>query len=293
MSNPFFSVVIPTYNRAAFIKKTVTSVLEQTFQDFEVLIIDDGSEDESKEVVTSIDDPRVRYFAKMNEERAVARNTGTDRSRGRYVTFLDSDDLLYPVHLDNAFQMIAEHQQPAWFHLGYEFVSGDSNSRSVAGSSGIANDKLIDGNFLSCRGVFLRRDVAHGNPFNPDRQLSGTEDYELWLRLASRFPLYCDERISSAIVQHDLRSVINADRAQLEKRIELLEKYLNADEEFQKVYSVRIPEFRANNRVYIALHLALGKKRIAAIGHLLRALGHSPVALRNRAFYGTLKRLFV
>ena len=92
LSQPLFSVVIPTYNRAELITQAVQSVLSQTFSDFELIIIDDGSTDHTAEVVGQIEDPRLRYFQQSNKGRTAARNAGAARARGRYLTFLDSDD---------------------------------------------------------------------------------------------------------------------------------------------------------------------------------------------------------
>ena len=292
---PMFSVVIPTYNRAAFVSRAVMSVLEQNLSGFEVIVVDDGSTDDTAEVIGRIDDPRVIYLQKGNEERAAARNAGARIARGRYVTFLDSDDQVYPDHLQTALEVTATLDHPAIFHLGYEVVNdAESTSRQIDFLPCEANDLLLTGNYLSCNGVFLRKDVADEFPFNTDRELSATEDYELWLRLASRFQIYCDNRITSAIYQHAARSVVQTDRRKLEKRIELLERYVLGDERFVERFKGRIPEFQASNRLYIALHLALGKSdRVGGIAYLAKALGYSPLALHQRAFYGTLKRLFI
>ncbi len=102
----YFSVIIPTFNRAAFIEQAVKSTLQQNFEDFEVIVIDDGSTDDTERIVQGIKDTRLIYHKKENEERAVARNIGTQLSRGKYVTFLDSDDVLYENHLSTAFQFI-------------------------------------------------------------------------------------------------------------------------------------------------------------------------------------------
>ena len=295
VTTPTFSVIIPSYNRANFIKQTIESVLAQTFEAFEVIVVDDGSTDNTGEIVAAISDPRVSYHFKMNEERAVARNTGAKLSQGKYLNFLDSDDLLYPEHLATALEVAHLHDQPELFHLGYEIKDASTGSSLRRDDlAPTANDRLPYGNCFSCNGVFLRRDVAMKHPFNSDRNLSGTEDYELWLRLASRYPLYCDNRVTSVIVQHDDRSVVTTDRRKLETRIELLEKYLFEDDKFLKRYSKKAAVFKANNRVYIALHLALaGRNKLGAMEYLLRALYCSVGAFKNRAFYGTLKRLVV
>lgn len=292
---PTFSVIIPTYNRAELIAKTVNSVLSQDNGDLEIIVVDDGGTDNTAEVISSISDPRIRYHKKENEERAAARNAGTALATGKYVTFLDSDDLFYDDHLSVATEMFEKYGEPEWFHLGYELRDDEGKQlRPIDNLPPIANERLIDGNSLSCRGVFIRRDVALDNLFNQDRALSGTEDYELWLRLGSRYPLYCDNRITSAIVQHDLRSVVNSNREQLFTRIRLLEKYLADDPGFMQAYGRRFAELKANNRIYIALHLVLARThRLEALSLLAKSLRLSANALRNRAFYGTIKRIFL
>jgi glycosyltransferase involved in cell wall biosynthesis len=98
-SAPFFSVVIPVYNRAAILETALRSVFEQTFQDFEIVVVDDGSSDDPCKVVDRIADPRIRFVRQENRGGAAARNLGIDEARGRYIAFLDSDDVFLPHHL--------------------------------------------------------------------------------------------------------------------------------------------------------------------------------------------------
>lgn len=96
---PFFSVIIPTYNRAKDLKRSLESVLAQTFTDFELLIVDDGSTDSTPEVVGWYNDDRIRYIYQDNKERSAARNNGMQQATGKYICLLDSDDIFYPEHL--------------------------------------------------------------------------------------------------------------------------------------------------------------------------------------------------
>ncbi|MEE9320484.1 MAG: glycosyltransferase family 2 protein [Granulosicoccus sp.] len=98
--SPRFSIVIPTYNRAASITNTLTSCFEQTFTDFEIIVVDDGSTDNTAEVLANIDDVRLVAVNQANAGPAAARNTGMDIAKGEYIAFLDSDDLWYPAFLD-------------------------------------------------------------------------------------------------------------------------------------------------------------------------------------------------
>jgi len=103
---PFFSVVIPVYNRADVLERALRSVLEQSFQDFEIVVVDDGSKDDPRAVVQSINDPRIRYVLQENKGGAAARNRGFDEARGRFVALLDSDDRFLPHHLESMHRLL-------------------------------------------------------------------------------------------------------------------------------------------------------------------------------------------
>jgi len=93
---PFFSVVIPLYNRADIVRDTIRSVQAQDWQDFEIVVIDDGSRDDPRPLIESLGDPRVRYIRQANAGGGAARNRGIQEARGRHIAFLDSDDLFLP-----------------------------------------------------------------------------------------------------------------------------------------------------------------------------------------------------
>lgn len=97
---PLFSVIIPTYNRANVLKNALTSVLAQSCQDFEIIVVDDGSKDDPKKIAGELADARIHFHAQENRGASAARNTGIDLARGRYVAFLDSDDQFLPHHLE-------------------------------------------------------------------------------------------------------------------------------------------------------------------------------------------------
>ena len=98
-NNPFFSVVVPTYNRGDLITKTLRSLQVQDYDNYEIIVVDDGSTDHTEEIVKGVLDHRTTYVKKANAERAAARNFGARRAKGAYVNFFDSDDLALPNHL--------------------------------------------------------------------------------------------------------------------------------------------------------------------------------------------------
>ena len=100
---PLFSIVVPTYNREKFIIFAIQSVIDQTFKNWELIIVDDGSTDNTKEIVLSFNDDRIKYIYQENQERSAARNHGISKANGKYVCFLDSDDKFEESHLQNLY----------------------------------------------------------------------------------------------------------------------------------------------------------------------------------------------
>src|SRR5260221_1616030 len=199
--SPSFSIVLPTYNRAHLIDNTLSSILNQRFHNFEVLIVDDGSKDNTEEVVSRFSDARIRYYKKQNGERGAARNYGASKARGHYINFFDSDDLMYPNHLSVAQEFINSKGDPEFFHLGYDYKLEDGSLIKLANSFQKSTaDLVLFDNKLSCNGVFIRKDIAADYPFEETRVLASSEDWELWIRLLSRFPFHFSNEVTSSVI---------------------------------------------------------------------------------------------
>jgi glycosyltransferase involved in cell wall biosynthesis len=288
--NPFFSVIIPTYNRADFIVRTIKSVFGQRYAHFEVIVVDDGSIDHTAEVVNSLHDHRLVYFKKENGERGAARNYGMCKARGEYITFVDSDDILYENYLQNACESIIHYQLPPFFHLGYEVT--DENMQSKIKVDYLKSDDIgifVKGNPLSCLGVFLHRSIIKDFTFNEDRDLSGSEDWELWLRIVANYGIKTDNRISAALVDHESRSVMSYDEDKLIKRKELALKYAFEDEAVQEKFGPYINKMIAYCDSYIALHLILSKKHKEGLKYIKSAFLRTPSFLFKRRFAAIVK----
>lgn len=271
----FFSFVIPTYNRAALIGKTIRTLLNQSYQNFEVIVVDDGSTDNSEEVVTAFDPAKVSFHKIPNCERGAARNYGAKISKGDYINFFDSDDLAYPHHLQTALELIQKHNKPEAFHLHFDiqFPNGDVIRKPFSFTKPVNNLLLNNGNVLSCNGVFLRRDVALQFPFSENRVLSASEDYGLWLRLSSRFTILNSSTVTSSIVQHDMRSVITMNHQKLIARLNTLIAYLKEDNHFVEYAGGKMNKIEAECYSYIALHLAMDKKTADARKWFFKSVG--------------------
>lgn len=292
--SPFFSIVIPTYNRDKFIGKTIESVLSQSFSDFEVIVVNDGGADSTRKVIERIPDSRVRYFETENQERGAARNFGVNKSFAKYITFLDSDDLLREDHLSIAFNYIQENSSQPIFSLGYDVI--EANGKALIKWKPLpspVNDKLSEGNFLSCIGVFIPREVLLENPFNEDRNLAGSEDYELWLRIAAKYPIYALPYVTASIVNHNDRSVLNISPDKLMLRRELLKYYLWKDHDVQRKYGPLKGKLQGYMDLYVALHLAIASYRYKGLKKLMQAFLQYPWLMFNYRFWVVIKKILL
>ena len=288
------SVVIPTYNRADYIAKTIQSVVEQSYSNFELIIVDDGSTDNTEAIVSSFTDARISYYKKANAERAAARNYGVSKASGTYITFLDSDDLFKPGHLAEAIRYIQNNPDVNIFHQGYNIV--DPEGHVIYPWKPLpdpVNTKLEEGNFLSCLGIFVKRDILLLQPFNEDRALSGTEDYELWVRLAAHYSIRTNAVVTASLVNHESRSVLQIDADKFITRITLAKKYISDDKQVKSVFGGRVKKIAAYLDLYAALHLAISNHKAMGWKFLIQSFSQWPAVLFNYRFLVVIKKLIL
>jgi glycosyltransferase involved in cell wall biosynthesis len=267
-----FSIIIPTYNRAHLIENTIRSVLNQNYPFFELIIVDDGSSDNTEIVVKSIEDERIKYYKKENAERGAARNYGVNKSKGNYITFLDSDDLLYPHYFSRALEVLKNNKYPNFFHLAYEMR--DENNKLIFTVNNLKSgdvNMLVKGNPLGCIGMFLKKEITCEYKFNENRELSGTEDWELWFRVIARFGVITDNVICACMIHHKDRSVVNTDEKKLIKRKNLSMESIFSDPFVKYKYYSKKNIIDSYCETYISLHLALGGEARSSFNYLLKA----------------------
>lgn len=187
MASPTVSVVIPTYNHAQFLRAAIQSVLDQTFSDWEAIIVNNYSEDETVEIVASYDDPRIRLVDFHNHGIiAAARNHGMALAQGEFVAFLDSDDIWYPEKLKRCIEKLQEGNDvvchgEAWVKTGRpprQMLYGPQRRTRYL-------SLLYDGNCLSTSATVVRKTALDSvDGFSENPQMVTAEDYELWLKLA-------------------------------------------------------------------------------------------------------------
>lgn len=270
--NPFISIIIPSYNRASFLKKNIPGLLALNYEHFEIIVVDDGSKDDTAEVMNAITAPNLRFFQKANQERAAARNYGAEYATGDYITFLDSDDIFYQDALANTAQVLEQLNYPPFLHMAYEIGTPDRVDKVVNRLPDNNPLILVAGNPLSCMGVFIQREVFYRQRFYSDRALSGSEDWECWLRLAANYGLRTSRTVIGRVVEHDSRSVKSFSEKELTERRRISFNHAFADAGVQRVYGRYRKRMEAYWATYIALHLALYGQKSAPWHYFISGL---------------------
>lgn len=193
--NILISVIMPTYNSQSFIEESILSVVNQSYYNWELIIVDDGSTDSTKDIVTRYvsKDKRIKYYYQQNAGQAKARNLGLEQSEGLFVAFIDSDDLWLPNMLEDSIIEFGKESQDVLFSNSYLFHDGQDHtdlqalthfgihSYKYVGTDGLG--KFIKQNRISMDGVFASKESILKTGGFRDEARGKAEDYELWLTM--------------------------------------------------------------------------------------------------------------
>lgn len=252
-SKPVVSVVIPTYNHAQFLRKAIDSVRRQTFTEWEMIVVNNYSEDDTEAVVASFSDPRIRLENFRNYGIiAASRNHGIALAHGDYIAFLDSDDEWYPEKLERCVAVLAKGNDlvchgETWLRNGVAFRKVSYGPAERAHYHSL----LFERNCLSTSAVTVRKSCLDKvGDFSEDSAFAMVEDYELWLKLSSvefRFA-FIDEILGEYNIHqaNNSRSVLRQMRAELA----VLEKHFSVWEKWS--FPDRLRCLRRFGRVYLA-----------------------------------------
>lgn len=268
----FFSVIIPTYNRAHFITETVDTVLAQTYSHFEVIIVDDGSTDNTKKVVENRygNDSRVRYFYKQNEERGAARNYGMKQAKGDYAVFFDSDDWMKPSYLSVLNNEIGK--QPDIFLLAakYNYKNGGKTESHptlrILKEGWYDRNLFLTGNILACNYCMRINDHSY-KPFPEERELASMEDWLFLLRNLEKEKIFIKDEICVTMRQHDERTMVNN-----QKVIEARKKATAWALQHLGFTEAEKKELIAWSHYFCGVHQYLDYKRNASVQEALAAI---------------------
>lgn len=285
-----FSIIIPTYNRAHIISKTIDSVLSQSYSDYEVILVDDGSTDNTNEVIERFKDPRIKYFKKENGERGAARNYGLERATGEYVNFFDSDDIMYSFHLEKAIECIQKvnYSEVICFPYDYLNESGEVTD-SKKGFNGKLNSSVFQRNFVHLNGAFIKKSAIDANlKFIEDRNFKVMEDWYFFIRLAFKYNLIGFPYPTSGYIIHK-NSTMSTVRSK---------DYRHAYPYFLELFE---HEFYQKNNLakkvkgeflsMISLTSALENQRNDALIYLFKSFVNNPAVIFQKRILGILKNL--
>ncbi len=200
--NILFSVIIPTYNRDGIIGRAIESVLAQTYQNWELIIVDDGSTDNTREIVESYKDDRIRYFWKENEERSIARNYGIDKAKGAYISFLDDDDYYLPEFLATFHKSIIENNIPFAAFTCFEYTENNGVKSKNNIPVSILNNpvKYLWEIQTSIRPFAIHKDILKEEKFKSDCKYG--QDFHLAIRIALKYKIFIIEEYLSVNITH-------------------------------------------------------------------------------------------
>jgi len=216
---PTISVIIPAYNAERTILETIESIQQQTFSDFELIVIDDGSSDRTLELLHRVVDERLRIYSYENGGVSVAHNRGISHATGEFIAFLDADDLWTPDKLELQLAALQQHPEAgvaySWTHFMDEKGESFHTDKPVF-FEGNVYVKLLVGNFLDSGSNPLIRRQAIESVGEFDPALASCEDWDFWLRLAARWPF---------VVVPKYQILYRQSSSSASSKVEVMEKY--------------------------------------------------------------------
>jgi glycosyltransferase involved in cell wall biosynthesis len=274
--NPTVSIIVASYNFGRFIAAALESVRLQTMADFEAIVVDDGSTDDSLAIIGQfLDDDRIRLVRQKHGGQARAKNRGMDEARGHFVAFLDADDYWQPHKLERQLSEFADSSVGVVFSRR-SLIDESGRPLGVRAArlpSGVVLDEMFRQNFICFSSAIMRREVIeHVGRF--DERLDLAIDYDFWLRVAQHYAFaYVDEPLAAYRIGHDNLSRRQLDRLQTAQFV--MQRFLKCYGGERMLDRRAIHRAEAETLTHLGL-LARGYSRTTAISCVARALRKRP-----------------
>jgi glycosyltransferase involved in cell wall biosynthesis len=248
---PRVSVILPVYNGERYLAESIESVLSQTYTAYEIVVVNDGSQDGSMEIVKRyIGSGRIKYVEQTNQGVANARNTGIFHSSGEFIALLDQDDAWLPDKLEKQIDFMDAHPEVALLHARVACIDGEGRPISCRGwiyvgeeVHGYCAEQLLSGNKIAPLTVLIRR-ACLGKVGVFNQSCAPADDWDLWLRIAVRFPLGFLDSVVAKYRVHDSN--------ESKKKLKLRLGEIQVMESFRSEYPALV---RRMNRKSIELRL--------------------------------------
>jgi len=280
--SPFFSIILPTFNRAGMISKAVESALSQSFSDWELIIIDDGSTDNTKEIIDKYNDNRIKYFYQTNQERSAARNNGIKKAEGRYICFLDSDDYYLDNHLKEFYEKLKTEEFPLTFLFSRMLFETDGIKKSynIPEIIGINKFEFIIINTIGTPQVCISKTILDKYRFN--EKIYVGEDKELWIRIVREYPIVRLNKTTVVAAIHNDRTVNLKKNNSAIKAYNVL-KYIFSHEHSGNNISTGIQKTALSNCLYnCAKHHIYNRSKLRAINCLILSVVKKPIHAQTK-----------
>lgn len=216
MLQPYFSIIIPTFNSYEKLLRAIESIKSQAFTDFEVIIVDDGSTDGTQVKIQDSIHEKIHYFYKENGGPASARNLGIKEASGEYICFLDADDEFMPEKLLEYYT--ASQNGEVFLFSDAEYFNEKTKSSTLFSSKeqmryGNCFKSLMENNFIVASTVCVKKSILElTSHFNEALKIKFVEDYDLWLKIAQKYPLTYVEKSLTKYYIHESNSSSNVQR---------------------------------------------------------------------------------
>lgn len=232
--SPQVSVIIPTYNRAQYIEESVRSVLAQTYRDLEVVVVDDGSVDETGIIVNSIADPRLRYIRQENLGRSKARNHALSLARGKYITFLDSDDLYLPGKIELQVEYLKKHPDAGMVYTSAYCINDGGEMlahRYEATVSGRIYEQIA---FFTPVTITLPTVMTYRKVMDDvggfDENMHRFEDTDMWRRISKSYRIDAMPDYTCRLRTHADNALLNQNPVQITAALDYYAKKIMRDD---------------------------------------------------------------
>jgi glycosyltransferase involved in cell wall biosynthesis len=279
------SIIVPTYNRAHLVTETINSILAQTFKDFELIVVDNESTDNTEEVIKSYTDGRIKYFRHQNNGLvAVNRNYGISKANGEYIAFCDDDDLWMPEKLERQVKLLDLNKELGLVYSDSYIMDENGNLEryTLLSSSklfrGNVFDKLFQSDFIPMLTVMIRREaLSKVGTFDPKYIIA--QDYDLWLRIAEHYPIdFTEEPLAKYRIHGG--SVIRNRELAINEDLQLTEYWLGKKANLERGFRGKVKQRQAIlNSSLMLYYFRNGEKRkaISKSMNLIRLFPYSLV----------------
>lgn len=249
-NNLLASIIIPVYNHAQYLGDAIKSVRHQSYRHFEIIVVDDGSTDNTREVAAQFGD-QINYIWQKNQGLSAARNTGIKAAQGAFIGVLDADDIYEPHFLSTLVAILQANPTANGIYCGYQFVDHNNNPMPQIEARQIPPEQmftaLLDGNFLVPESMFVRRGCYEMEGLF-DESLRALEDWDMWLRITRTHKII---GTSQVLTRHRILagSMSTDPTRMLNNRLAVLNKHFGPESMLHK--NAASPERRAYGRAYL------------------------------------------